>query len=99
MTHEDPTLKVRFMLTANGSHLGRDCRTVADAIAASRDDLEVLDAKWGRKPSDWRETGGGWGRQQLTDYERGYIDAVVRRTDQTGLVARRLIDIIERLSK
>lgn len=96
MSIESPTLKVRFAMPDDHSFLGRDCHSVAEGIASAVESgplvgLQVLAAKWGRTPTDWRATGASWGRQKLTEYERGYLDAA-RASSDVGLVA-----IIDRL--
>lgn len=104
MSIEGPTLKVRFELDALP---GDDCRETAKAIATSAQShnvrlasfrrVEVLDAEWGRKPSNWRQTGRGWGRPTLTERQRGFVHAV--RVDLTADgVARYLLEIIDDLT-
>lgn len=89
---ENPTLKVRLEMPEN--NWGRDCYQVAAELAA-KSSAKVLAAKWGRLPSDWRES-KDWGRQRLTDRQRGYVEAVAAMTTN-GAVERHLLDIIDSL--
>lgn len=73
--------------------IGRDCGTVASELLAHHP-VAVLDAKWGRPPDEWRATGGGWGRLRLTDWERGYLEAIRTHPDTD----QQLLKIIDRLA-
>ncbi len=94
MNIESPTLKVRFAMT--GPAWGLSSYTVADEIAASAGEgFSVLDAKWGREPTKWRDDGGGWGHIRLTEWERGYIAAF---SASTVTPHGQLLQIIERIT-
>lgn len=94
--NEDPTLKIRLRLPGTASHWGHDCHAVAGRMFADTD-YEVLDAKWGRPPTKWEETGGGWGRQHLSEYERGVVAALAEQRDDDTNVGR-LLRIVDRLT-
>lgn len=90
---EYPTLKVRFEVP--GNNWGRECHEVA-ARMVDGTDVTVLDAKWGRTPSDWRES-QDWGRKRLTDRQRGYIEGVAA-TSAAGDPVWELLAIIDSLT-
>jgi hypothetical protein len=92
VTHENPTLKIRV---GTGNHWGASCNDVAEQIIGDRG--VVLDAKWGREPTKWRETGRGWGRPTLTQRERGFVDAVESMTSPTDIETQ-LLAIVQRLT-
>lgn len=96
MSIEDPTLKIRVKLP-DGIYLTRDCGDVARDVVGGMG--EVLDAKWGRPPSMWHSTGRGWGRQKLSESERGYVTAVRDALDDGNPVVAELVRIIDRLTK
>ena len=93
MTHENPTLKIRV---ETGNHWGASCHDVAKEIIGDRS--LVLDAKWGREPSKWRETGGGWGRPKVSARDQGFLDAVRITADPKGIEGR-LLEIIDRITQ
>lgn len=88
---EEPTLKIRC---APKAALGRSCLDVAAEVVVPG--IAILDAKWGRTPGAWRETGGGWGRPALDSYDRGFIDALALANDDEA--TRRLVDIVRKLT-
>ena len=90
-----PTLKIRVKMPDDISHLGRDCHSLANEICAGYG--EVLDAKWGRSPKHWSGT-GDWGRANLTEREKGFVDAMESLDNRPEVVAR-LVAIIRRISR
>ena len=94
MSIENPTLKIRLAVPDNV--LGKDCVDAARELTHGTG-YAVLDAKWGRTPSDWRET-RGWGRKRLSERDAGFVEAI-RSLDRPDGVEARLLDIIERLTK
>jgi hypothetical protein len=94
---ENPTLKIR--LSVPGHPLGYSCchQYAQEALLGAPDGVTVLDAKWGRKPQVWHDTGRDWGRQRLTAEERGYVTAVADLAGQTAVSEQRLVAIIRRL--
>ena len=98
MRNEQPTLKIRVALYDNAIAGGDDCRTVAGRmLQGSPEAVEILDAKWGRKPSEWGET-RGWGRdERLTDRQAGYIAGCASYVEE-NTTARALLDIIDSLT-
>jgi hypothetical protein len=91
MNDENPTLKIRVAFTDSAG--GMDCRTVARTLLP--EGTEILDAKWGREPSEWLDR-GGWGRSRLTDTQRGYVAGCAPYAAE-GSTARALLDIIDDL--
>lgn len=97
MSYEPPTLKIRL---AVDTQLGMDCNVAATRILDGMPGgpvVTLLDSKWGREPTRWKEDGGGWGRPRLTPFERGFVEGVSSVTP-TGSTERLLLDIIERLT-
>ena len=94
MTAESPTLKVRI---AHAGAWGKDCNQAARELLGP--DVEILDAKWGREPSKWRETGRGWGRVKLATRDAGYVQAVRDLLGEDGGVEAELLRIIDGLTK
>lgn len=98
MSIENPTLKIR--LAVPDSTIGLDCFDAARGLVRGHPlGYRVLDAKWGRTPTDWRAT-GGWGRTRLSDRDRGYvngIEQVIKGMDQP--VTAELIRIIRSLTQ
>lgn len=96
MSSENPTLKIRFQVS--DAALGTDCQAYADKIARKADmGLTVLDAKWGRKPTEWYPT-RTWGRPRLSERDAGFVEAI-RSLDRPEGVETRLLAIIEKLTK
>lgn len=93
MSIENPTLKIRLVVPDNV--LGKDCVDAARELTHA--DYAVLDAKWGRTPSDWRKT-RGWGRTRLSEHQRGYVNAI-DATAELGSVERALVEIIKGMTK
>ena len=92
---ETPTLKIRVRLPDDASHWGADCHSTAARLVGEGG--VVLDAKWGREPTKWHETGRGWGRVHLSAEERGYVQALTAADDNSATVDR-LLGMIERLT-
>jgi hypothetical protein len=90
----EPTLKIRVDL---GSELmlGRSCQVVAAELIG--DGATVLDSKWGRSAQEWEATGGGWGRQRLTQWQRGFVAGVNGSTPESDVV-KQLLAIIKEMA-
>lgn len=98
MSKEQPTLKIRMAFPEDaGSNWGRDCSAVAADIVGDKG--TVLDAKWGREPTKWRESGGGWGRPKLSTFDDGYLAACHASVGPDDTIVKDLLAIIGRLVK
>ena len=97
MSDENPTLKIR--LKVSDSAIGKDCHTVAgELLRGQHPDYLVLDAKWGRVPTEWYQT-RTWGRPKLSRYEQGYVNGV-KQVAASGHypILDELLGIIDRLT-
>lgn len=98
MANHEPTLKIRLdMSNSKVAWLGRTCDAAAAEIIGPREDIEVIDAKWGRPVQQWHDTGGGWGRPRLSGYQKGYITAVRQMTGDSDFRINGLLEIIDNL--